>query len=121
MPIQQSPPRITSWLRWPTSLPEDPRLHACALAFLSDMGPVEAVSASHPDAKGGYDESMLGFSLDHAVWFHRPVRVDDWVLIEFTGHGVLSSRGLATGQVFDRAGTHVATIAQEGLLRKRRA
>ncbi len=120
LPPQKEPPRIACWTRFPIALGDDPRLHACALAFLSDLGPMEAVTASHPEAKAGYDESMMGVSLDHAIWCHRPVRADDWVFIDFTGHGMIGSRGLATGPVFDRDGTHVATIAQEGLLRRRR-
>ena len=61
----------------------------------------------------------MGASLDHSVWFHRPVRADDWLLVDMTGHGMIGSRGLATGPVFSVDGTHVATIAQEGLLRMR--
>jgi acyl-CoA thioesterase-2 len=63
----------------------------------------------------------MGASLDHAVWFHRPVRADDWLLMDLTGHGLIRTRGLATGHVFDRAGVHIATIAQEGLLRPKKS
>jgi acyl-CoA thioesterase-2 len=87
--VPEAPPRSLVWARFPGPLDDDPRLHACALAY-------------------------------HAMWFHRPVRADDWVLFELTGHGIIGSRGLATGPVFHPDGTHVATIAQEGLLRDRR-
>lgn len=101
---------------------EERALHACALAYLSDMNAMDAITASgvtRPAAQQ-WGEGWMGVSLDHAVWFHRPVRSDDWLLVDFSGHGLIRTRGLATGLVFDRSGTHVATIAQEGLLRTRK-
>jgi acyl-CoA thioesterase-2 len=102
---------------------EERALHACALAYLSDMNAMDAITASgseRPASQQGWGEGWMGVSLDHAIWFHRPVRADDWLLVDFSGHGLIRTRGLATGLVFDRSGTHVATIAQEGLLRTRR-
>ncbi len=116
--VPAEPPRSTCWTRFPVSLGEDPRMQACGLAYLSDMNPMGAVHASYPGATR--DDSMMGASLDHAVWFQRPVRSDDWLLIDMQGHGMVGSRGLATGLVFHPDGTHVATVVQEGLLRKRR-
>ena len=110
----KSPPRSRCWARYPAPLADDQRLHFCALAYLSDVNAMSAVHASYPDED---DEAMMGASLDHAMWFHRPVRADQWVLLDMDGHGMIGSRGLATGTVFDRRGTHVATVAQEGLLR----
>jgi acyl-CoA thioesterase-2 len=104
------------WARFPHRLGDDPRLQACGLAYLSDVNPMGAVHRSHPDDS----EELMGASLDHAMWFHRPARADDWVLLDMTGHGMIGSRGLATGPVFHPDGTHVATIAQEGLLRVKR-
>jgi acyl-CoA thioesterase-2 len=104
--------------------PTGQALHACALAYLSDMNAMDAIVASRPGGSAGaqaWGGEWMGVSIDHAVWFHRPVRADDWLLLDFTGHGLIRTRGLATGLVFDREGTHVATIAQEGLLRTRRA
>jgi len=101
----------------------DAALHACALAYLSDMNAMDAIVASRsggPKPGEPWDGEWMGVSIDHAVWFHRPVRADDWLLLDFTGHGLIRTRGLATGLVFDRKGTHVATIAQEGLLRARK-
>jgi acyl-CoA thioesterase-2 len=121
--VPEAPPRSLVWARFPGPLDDDPRLHACALAYLSDVNPMSAVMASHPERlpdETSWDDSIMGASLDHAMWFHRPVRADDWVLFELTGHGIIGSRGLATGPVFHPDGTHVATIAQEGLLRDRR-
>jgi acyl-CoA thioesterase-2 len=77
---------------------------------------MSAIHASYPHIAGD-DGEMMGASLDHAMWFHRSARADEWVLLEMDGHGMISSRGLATGMVFLRDGTHVSTIAQEGLLR----
>ena len=62
---------------------------------------------------------FVAASLDHAVWFHRPGRIDDWALHDFQSYGVTGSRGLSIGQVFRRDGTHLATIAQEILIRER--
>lgn len=122
VPVEGGPPRCRDWVRFPEKLGADPRLHACALAYLSDMNAMGAVSRSHPrNVEGGeWEGSFMGASLDHALWFHRPVQADAWVLLDVTGHGVLGSRGLATGPAFSADGVHVATIAQECLLRERR-
>jgi acyl-CoA thioesterase-2 len=115
-------PGSTLWARYPTKLPDDPRLHACGLAYLSDVCTIDAISKSFPDAPKGeaWNEQMMGASLDHAMWFHRPARADEWVMLDLTGHGMIGTRGLATGPVFDAEGSHIATIAQEGLLRRRK-
>lgn len=107
------------WTRFPDALGDDPRLHACALAYLSDMNMVGAVRKTFPGPLDP-DEDLMGASLDHALWFHRRVRADDWLLLDMTGHGMIGSRGLATGPVFMPDGTHVATVAQEALLRRRK-
>ena len=116
-----------TWVRYPLPIGEDPRLQACALAYLSDTNAMDSIAFSHPDAPQSADamsddewhEKIMGMSLDHALWFHRPVRAEDWALLELTGHGLIRTRGLASGPVF-QGGRHVATIAQEGLLRMRR-
>lgn len=117
-----SPPGLRAWVRFPEALP-DPPLQACGLAYLSDVNAVGAIGASAPElipADGSWEESVMSASLDHALWFHRPARADDWVLLDMVGHGMIGSRGLATGQVFTADGLHIVTIAQEGLLRRRR-
>ena len=110
-----SPPRSRAWVRMPQPL-DDPRLQPCALAYLSDMNPMGAIHASYPQ-EGVDHEAMMGASLDHAMWFHRESRADDWLLVDMLGHGMIGTRGLATGMFFDREGNHLATVAQEGLLR----
>ena len=120
---QFASPRSMTWARFPAKLGPAPSLHACALAYLSDMNAMDAIVASRPGGPApgeGWGEEWMGVSIDHAVWFHRPVSADDWLLLDFSGHGLIGTRGLATGLVFDGAGTHVATIAQEGLLRMRK-
>ncbi len=122
-PAPTTPPGLRAWTRFPERLPDDPRLQACALAYLSDVNAVGAIGASTPELipKGSsWEESVMSASLDHAMWFHRPARADEWVLLDMVGHGMIGSRGLATGQVFTQSGVHAITIAQEGLLRRRR-
>jgi acyl-CoA thioesterase-2 len=114
--------RSMVWARYVGELGADPRLHACALAYLSDNNPMEAVATSHP--KGAPDDpelwnsTYMTASLDHAMWFHHPAQADDWLLFDLDGHGIIRTRGLSTGHVFTAAGLHVATIAQEGLIRE---
>jgi acyl-CoA thioesterase-2 len=115
--------RGIAWLRMTEDLGDDQVLQACALAYLSDDLPTDAVVAVHPERPGAYevDAFELDFwsaSLDHAIWFHRPVAADRWHLHDFASHGYLSSRGLAVGHVLTTDGVHVATVAQEVLLRK---
>lgn len=100
------------------ALGDDPVLHACGLAYLSDHNPMDAIILSHPE---GYNwDQMMTASLDHAIWFHRPVRADGWMLFDMRGHGLVNARGMATGAVHSADGLHVATIAQEGLVRSPR-
>ena len=101
------------WLRALGDLGDDPAVHACALAYLSDEDPLGVAVADHPQA--GQWDTMMAASLDHAVWFHRPVRADAWLLFSLTGHGMANARGLAVARVHTADGTHVATVAQEGL------
>jgi acyl-CoA thioesterase II len=109
---------VTTWLRVDGSLGDDPVVHACALAYLSDENPLGA--AILPHSLGGRWDELMSASLDHAVWFHRQVRADQWLLFDLRGHGVANGRGLAFARVFTDDGTHVASIAQEGLVRPRR-
>jgi len=111
--------RSAAWLRITDHLGDEAILHACALAYLSDDMPTDAVVALHPDTSNTSEDDWQSASLDHAIWFHRPARADDWQLHEFRCHGLLSSRGLAVGQIFSGE-SHVATVAQEVLLRPRR-
>jgi acyl-CoA thioesterase-2 len=111
-------PARLAWMRVTEDLGDAPMLHACALAYLSDEHLLGSALAGH--SKASQWESLMTASLDHAVWFHRPLRVDEWLLFDLDGHGVADARGFATARVFDEAGHQVATVAQEGLARERR-
>jgi acyl-CoA thioesterase-2 len=108
-----------AWLRL-IDCPDDPVMNQCGLAYLSDDLPTDGVLATHPQSKGGLEryDGLIGASLDHAIWFHRPMSANRWQLYDFRGSGVENNRGLAIGRVFDEAGVHVATVAQEVLMRK---
>jgi acyl-CoA thioesterase II len=117
--------RSLAWLRMAAEVGDDPVLQACALAYLSDDLPTDAVVALHPRCGEvpppgeGFDRLFMSASLDHAIWFHRPPVADRWHLHDFTSHGLLGSRGLSVGHVVTDEGVHLATIAQEILLRTR--
>lgn len=110
------------WVKLIDSLEDDPRLHVCGLAFTSDTVQFDAARSIHPlqVPRDEYNETFMGASLDHAMWFHRPTRADEWHLYNWDCHGLTGARGMTVGNLYDRAGTHVATIAQEVLLRERR-
>jgi len=110
-------PDQLTWMRVPEDLGDDPMVHACALAYLSDEDLLGV--AVLPHSLGGEWESLMCASLDHAIWFHRPVRASDWLVFHLSGHGVANARGMAIARVFTQSGEHVATIAQEGLVRVR--
>jgi acyl-CoA thioesterase-2 len=111
--------RIAAWMKVTSDLGDDQFLHRCALAYLSDDLPTDAVIRSHAAAKRILDGGQHPFnaSLDHTIWFHRPLRADRWHLHDMSCHGFVGGRGLAIGHVFSEDGSHVATLAQEALVR----
>ena len=115
------PPRVATWVRFPAELEDDPRLHACGLGYLSDLNPIDAGVAAHPTPPqaGQWSEDHVCLSLDHSLWFHRPVRSDEWMLLDVQGQHFSSNRVFASGKFFSRTGEHLATVAQEGLFRPR--
>jgi acyl-CoA thioesterase-2 len=114
--------RATSWLKLAEPVGDDPALQAAGLAYLSDDLPTEAVVSLYPhwDLDRPMEGQFFSASLDHAIYFHRPMASDRWHLQSFTCHGLMSSRGVSVGYVFTEEGTHVATIVQEVLLREAR-
>jgi acyl-CoA thioesterase II len=110
------------WLRVRADLGADRALHACMLTFVSDMGAVYAAAIPvHGTAESRRRlGSIMGASLDHAIWFHRPVRLDDWVLYDLRPQSNAGSRGLVWGTIHALDGTLGASIAQEALIRLRR-
>jgi acyl-CoA thioesterase II len=111
----KSPPdtKTWTWLRVAGKLTDDPAVHAAALTFVSDL---TLLSAGFARLGGGWPD-FIGASLDHAVWFHQPVRADDWFLYETDSPAASAGRALCFGQIWAADGTHVATVAQEGLIR----
>lgn len=110
-----------AWMKVASHVGDDRNLQACALAYLSDDLPTEAVVSLHPgwDPVAPMEQQFMSASLDHAIYFHRPAPADAWHLQTFACHGLMSSRGVSVGHVFTAAGTHVATVVQEVLLRTR--
>lgn len=123
-PGDLGPGRVGAWMRLAEDLGDDPILNACALAYLSDDLPTDAVVARHPARPAPGTPGHAAFwnaSLDHVIWFHRPLRASAWHAYDFTCRGLVGSRGLSLGSVFDATGRHVATVSQEVLIRPRRA
>lgn len=118
-----APGRVGAWLRLLEPIGDDPLLNACALAYLSDDLPTDAVVARHPDRapRDSGERRFWNASLDHAIWFHQPIRANDWHLHDFTCHGIVGTRGLSIGSILDQQGRHVATVSQEVLIRPVRA
>ncbi|HEX8347744.1 MAG TPA: acyl-CoA thioesterase II [Actinoplanes sp.] len=104
------------WMRIAGKLPDDPLIHACALAYASDLTLLDSVLSVHGEVWG--PGGVIGASLDHALWFHRPFRADEWFLYDCTSPSASGSRGLATGRMFTQDGRHIASAVQEGLLRR---
>ncbi|MGE0707867.1 MAG: acyl-CoA thioesterase II [Planctomycetota bacterium] len=112
-------PRRQVWFRANGQLPDDPRVHRHLLAYASDfhlLGPT-----LQPHGVSWFTPGMQIASLDHAMWFHRPFRLDEWLLYDIDSPSACGARGLARGQFFTREGVLVASTAQEGLIRRRTA
>lgn len=103
------------WLRIPRALPDDPFLHQCLLTYASDMSLLDNIVKPH--GRSGPLGPLMMASLDHALWFHKPLRVDDWLLYAQDSPAASGGRGFARGTLFTRAGELVASVAQEGLMR----
>jgi acyl-CoA thioesterase-2 len=104
------------WMRIDGKLPDDPLIHACALTYASDLTLLDSVLSMHGEVWG--PGGVIGASLDHALWIHRPFRADDWLLYDCRSPSASGARGLATGRLFTADGRYIATAVQEGLLRR---
>lgn len=102
-----------AWFRITEHLPDQPLAHVCAAAYASDLTLLGAALRPHDFSPGG----IQGASLDHAMWFHRPFRADDWLLYDQESPSASGARGLAIGYLHTAAGDLVATVVQEGLMR----
>ena len=103
------------WMRAVDRLPDDPALHAAVLAYASDYSLLEPALRAHGVAWSG--SGLKAASLDHAMWWHRPRRADDWILYVQESPSAQGARGLGIGRLYSRDGALVATVAQEGMLR----
>ncbi len=112
---EPKPPHNMFWFRTVDALPDDPMVHQCVLAYASDFGPLGTTLLPH--GKGSASADLRMASIDHAIWFHRDARVDDWLLYVIDSPSSQNVRGLSFGRIFSRDGRLVASTAQEGLVR----
>jgi acyl-CoA thioesterase-2 len=112
------PPCQQVWFRADGALPDDALLHACLVTYASDMTLLDSILLAH--GTSWLDPRLMGASLDHAMWFHRPFRADDWLLYDQESPSAFGARGLGQGRIFTRDGVHVVSVVQEGLFRIRR-
>lgn len=111
-------PKFHVWIRSTAPLPADPAIHQCVLAYASDMTLLD--TSLIPHGRTVFDQSIQAASLDHALWFHRPFRADEWLLYAQDTPNASGARGLSRGLIFSQDGTLVATVMQEGLIRESR-
>ncbi len=109
------PPRQQVWVKTTGALPDDPAIHAAVLAYASDMTLLDTALFAH--GRSVFDKDLQLASLDHAMWFHRPFRVDDWLLYDQDSPAASGGRGFGRGSIFTRSGELVVSTAQEGLTR----
>jgi acyl-CoA thioesterase II len=110
--------RFNVWIRTTGKLPDDPTIHRCVLAYASDLTLLD--TALVPHGRTLFEKDFMAASLDHALWFHRAFRADDWLLYAQDSPNLHGARGFSRGLIFARDGTLVASVAQEGLVRERR-
>ena len=112
---EKRPPFQMCWMKSRERLPDNQRLHQCVLAYLSDWSLLD--TAMLPHAVSFTQTKMQVASLDHAMWFHRPFRADEWLLYVQDSPSANGARGLNRGLIYDEAGVLVASATQEGLIR----
>jgi acyl-CoA thioesterase-2 len=103
------------WLKAEGPMPDDPVLHAAALVYSSDTTVLDSIITTH-GLSWGFDR-IFAVTMNHSVWFHRPVRFDDWVLYSTSSPVAAESRGLGSGHFFDQSGQVLATVVQEGIVK----
>jgi acyl-CoA thioesterase-2 len=116
-PVEIREPRQSQWIRVQGALPDDPAIHRAALAFLSDMTLLGTSLVAHGRNLG--EREIQGASLDHALWLHRPFRADEWLLYVQDSPFAGGARGFNRGLLYSRDRKLIASVAQEGLIRKR--
>jgi acyl-CoA thioesterase-2 len=103
------------WMKTLGPMPSDPVLHQAALVYSSDTTVLDSIITTH-GLSWGWDR-IFAVSINHSVWFHRPFRFDEWVLYSTTSPVAAESRGIGTGHFFDAAGSLIATVVQEGIVK----
>ena len=119
MNSEPRPPRAHSWFRTCAPLPDDAALHRAVIAYASDYTLLG--TSALPHGLSWMRGELVGASLDHAIWFHRPARADEWLLYATDSPWSGSGRGYNRGRIFNRAGELVASVAQEGMMRRRKS
>jgi acyl-CoA thioesterase-2 len=114
---EKRPPEQRVWIRANGRLPDDLLLHQCVAAYASDLTLIDTALLPHGIAWN--EERVQTASLDHAMWFHRPFRADEWLLYVHDSPSASGARGLARGELFTRDGRLAVSVAQEGLIRVR--
>ena len=107
------------WMKASGRLPDDPAIHRAVLAYMSDMTLLDTALAVH--GRSVFDPGLQVASLDHAIWFHRPARADEWLLYSEDSPSASGARGFTRGLIYARNGDLAASTAQEGLIRRRKA
>lgn len=115
---EKLPPYQNIWFRVAGTLPEDPMIHQAALAYASDMTLLSTALTAH--GKSVFSPDIQAASLDHALWLHRPILFDDWLLYTQDSPASAGGRGFSRGQIYHRHGQLLASCTQEGLVRLRR-
>lgn len=113
-PTTPREPRQQLWMRADGSLPDDPLLHACVVAYASDMTLIDTTLLPHTH---DWDEQIMMASIDHAMWFHHEVKADDWLLYDLESPSASNARGLAIGRIYTQSGQLAVSVVQEGLIR----
>ena len=114
---QERAPTQQVWIKATGKLGDDLALHQCVMAYASDFTLLDTALIAH--GRFVFDPGLMLASLDHAIWFHRPFRADDWLLYGQDSPSSAGGRAFCRGTLFDRDGTLVASTAQEGLVRQR--
>lgn len=114
---ERLPPVQKIWFRATGALPDVAEIHQCVLAYASDMTLLDTSLFAH--GRSVFDKDLQLASLDHAMWFHRPCKADDWLLYSQDSPNSSGARGLNRGLIYDRQGRLIASVAQEGLIRVR--
>ncbi|WP_371376471.1 acyl-CoA thioesterase II [Thalassotalea aquiviva] len=114
---QKSEPKNQVWMKAIDVMPNDQRIHKYLLAYASDYNFLP--TAIHPLGKSIWSKNFQIATIDHAMWFHRPVHFDDWLLYDIDSPSASGGRGLVRGKIFNQAGELVASTSQEGVIRQR--